>query len=66
MQELGAGEQTCSYSLPAVNGVVISKPGAGAVNPPVFERVEYGFMTPALPIWKTEELDTLPILIILI
>jgi hypothetical protein len=34
-----------------VNGVTsASIPGAGSVNPPVLANVEYGLITPALPI----------------
>ncbi len=37
----------------------------GSVNPPVFENLERALILPAVPIWKTEEVVMLSILILL-
>ncbi len=37
----------------------------GAVNPPVFENLERALILPAVPIWKTEDVVMLSILILL-
>ncbi len=49
--------EVCSDSNSALDS------GAGPVKPPVLFKVEIAFITPALPIWKTEELVTPPIFI---
>ncbi len=37
----------------------------GSVNPPVFENLDRALMLPAVPIWNTEEVVILSILMLL-